>query len=170
MKNLLASTMVVVLVTLALVILPTQVFGTEYSAGYVRNTSVSGYPPFLQFSHTFIAATDTVYMAFSGYNVTSHTDTITYELDFETGGYNGDSVDLSVRWEVSNDGTNWKSYTLGTDSTTWVSTTTAPLTTVTPKFITIPTHGIPHPYQRVKIIGNAGNNIGTFVKVAVHER
>ena len=121
-------------------------------------------------TNTFAGATDTLVFTLPQTWI-SEKDTMLYQVNIATISGNGDSVDLSVRYEVSDDNSNWYAYTLGTDSTSWVSTSTG--TTYTekvPVLISWKSYGGFYPYARLLIYGNTGNQDGTagvYTKVRV---
>lgn len=84
-----------------------------------------------------------------------------FQLTVSTQSANGDSVDIGVRWQSSYDNTNWETVTLGTDSTSWVSTTTTTWDLNTTLFVNWSTIGGLKPYNRVQIVGLTGNAAGT---------
>jgi hypothetical protein len=119
-------------------------------------------------SSLFATSTD-----FSTYAYTTHTfagpDTITWNIHFpkpspatgaETIGHiavltsneTGSSViSFRVRYEVSQDNVNWKSFTLGTDSTTFYTALTGSNYLVNLFAITQSTHNGWQPYSRLRV-------------------
>lgn len=84
------------------------------------------------------------------------------------------TINIGLRYDISSDGVNWNTTTLGTDSTTW---TTATVYTSGYKLSVVPIYdpyaavksGIVgnHPYQRIRIIGLSATNIKPKVKLDV---
>jgi len=127
-----------------------------------------------QFTHTFVAATDTINFVLPTLQPGSFigADTCLYYVNVYTQSVNGDSTAIDVRYLVSSDGSNWKSYTILTDSTSWASAATAS-TTGTGTYglntfvVSSSSHGGIQPYNRIRICGEASNLIGTKIKVDV---
>lgn len=84
------------------------------------------------------------------------------------------TINIGIRYDISSDGTNWNTSTIGTDSTTW---TTATVYTSGYKLSVVPIYdpyaavktGIVgnHPYQRLRIIGLSATNIKPKMKLDV---
>jgi hypothetical protein len=147
--------------TLTLLMFTPPVVATEYTLTGDRQ-SITGYA-WMRWSHTFAAVDDTVYCNIEwSKDIPGHA--IVGALAIGRRSLNGDSVDLSVRYQVSDDGTNWETFTLGTDSTTWVTSVTSGFE-VKNVNIDHATHFGFHPYQRLMIWGNAGNLAGTVIRV-----
>jgi len=118
---------------------------------------------YMRYSHTFAATTDTIIIPFR-WSANARGSNPVGQVVIGTVSANGDSVDISVRYQQSTDNTNWQSFTLGTDSTTWVSAVTTGYT-ITTSEIDQTTHGGWFPYSRLYIIGNAGNLAGGGIRV-----
>lgn len=114
---------------------------------------------------TFAAATDTAIFSFGNNVPGGKSDSV--QLTLRVSSSNGDSTDLSVRWESSWDNTDWEIFTVGTDSTSWVSTTTGTTFLPITRFIPLATSGGLKAYNRLRIFGNPGNNVGTKVGAVV---
>lgn len=143
---------------------------TSYTKTY-NQTGVKKEPRegfvFWRFSHTFVAATDTVYMTLPPVRPKVGEDTTRYVVNVYTTSANGDSTDVGVRWRYSSDNLNWKLTTLGTDSTTWASTETGTAATLNSVRIIKSDHGGYQPYESLMLVGITGNLIGTKIVIDV---
>ena len=83
-------------------------------------------------------------------------------LSIETQSANGDSFGVAVRYQISTDGTSWKSITVGTDSTSYPTTSKAadaqPWTLYPIDLLRTTYWGI-YPYMRVMIFGYSTWNV-----------
>jgi hypothetical protein len=96
---------------------------------------------------------------------TSQTDVVG-TIVIESSSVNGDSISICGRYEVSRDGVNWLSYTIGTDSTTFATALygTSYKLTVYPVLKT--TLAGYMPYSRLRLYGKSTYNLaGTKVRV-----
>lgn len=140
-------------------------YSTNRTTAYTRY-NVQGYT-WLRFQITTVAPTDTAIMPFSLGKATI-ADSVA-RLNIYTTSLNGDSVDISVRWQGSSDNVNWVTTPLGTDSTTWVSALTGANANLNTFLLGPGSYGGHQPYNRVLIITNPGSNVGGKVKVDVIE-
>lgn len=120
------------------------------------------------------ASADTFYMPFQ-LNKSHISNPHPYQVVVSTSTYNGDSISLAFRLEVSPDNVNWKSYTLGTDSTTWASTKTGTAYLINPVTIIDTSYGGWTPYARIVAHGYRANSVnynvaGTKAKVVVIDK
>jgi hypothetical protein len=117
-----------------------------------NKVTVSGFGYFYRFDDTFKAMGDTVKIILPPIKPTDLVgpDTTMFRVNV----YTSDTIYISVRYEVSSDNVNWKSYTIGTDSTTWAwGTAVAPTRTLNSFIISGPQYSGAQPYQRLKIFG-----------------
>ena len=69
--------------------------------------------------------------------------------------YTSDSAVVGMRYQISSDGTTYKSFTVGTDSTSYACSTYDAGTTITLNsvLITGPQYTSPQPYNRLMVVG-----------------
>lgn len=84
-----------------------------------------------------------------------------FQVTISTQSANGDSVDVGVRFQSSFDGVSWETFTIGTDSTSWVSTTTTTWDLNATQFLGYAAYGGRKPYNRFMVVGITGNAAGT---------
>lgn len=156
----------------ALLMLFSIAMATDNTQSYTTHKVTEGNFPetFYRFTNTFSGATDSATFTLPFLTATQN-DTVLWQINVGTISGNGDSVDISVRYEVSTDNSNWYSYTLGTDSTSWVSTTTGTTYKMAaPILIGAPAYGGYYPYVRIRTFGNTGNQTGgagVYTKIRV---
>ncbi len=161
------SPLILLLVVSMLLFTQAEATKTTKSASFPNKsgTLLPSFPSWYAWSATGLAAaTDSIQTAVFHLNQpTNPEDSTIAVLNVYTQSGNGDSVDISVRFQQSSDGTNFHSYTVGTDSTSWVSTLTTANGTyqLTSVIINATSFGGFQPYQRILIYGNTGNNDGT---------
>jgi hypothetical protein len=135
---------------------------------------------FVYFTHTFAATADTLSMPFTVGRKRNAGVTSPLTLMIETAGADadGDSMSICVRVLESWDNVNWQIFTIGTDSTTWVTTYTG-LTTdaVTGGYKTqvfplaVATYGGWMPYYKLWIFRKSTyNKAGVKFKAAILEQ
>jgi hypothetical protein len=141
-------------------------------------TQVGGWRFYSWSSSSMTAATDTVlFTGSAGYiplsPPKSANDTVVGFLGIYTGSSDatasGDSVYVNVRLEVSSDGSTWKSYTIGTDSTSWLTTVGASSFTYCPVIVTRANLSGYHPYGRIRVIGRSTQDAGARIKATFAE-
>lgn len=116
---------------------------------------------FYRFSMTFSSTQDTLICDLPPVQPRDVTgqDTTLFDVNL----YTSDTAYIAVRYQVSSDNLNWKTYTIGTDSTTWLATGTASATggrTLNHFVISTPQYAGPQPYHRLFIYGpNASGRV-----------
>jgi hypothetical protein len=111
----------------------------------------------IKFTHTFVAATDTVYFPFSCPRPKGANDTIAYRADlFVAPGLQSgatDTVNVGWAYQWSDDNVTWSTaLAVGADSAT--TGVTDAYNQPTQYCISKFTHGGLHPYNRIRAIGN----------------
>jgi hypothetical protein len=162
-----------IILILGITLLSGVATGTEYTKSYsgAKVTLTNNYGYAYRFTHTFVAATDTIICTLpQPPRLVDPEDSLLYMLNVGVSSANGDSTDIGVRFQVSSDNSSWTSITIGTDSTTWATTETGTSYKVTSVLLgwsaTSGTLGVANqPYHRLKIVGITGNNIATKLRV-----
>lgn len=166
-KKIIKSIFTSLVATLAVVFVSLTVTGTTYTKKYGDSKhTINGFGTYYEFSHTFVAATDTVICKLPVVPPAfwTNSDTVLYICQLKvvsTGGVNhtaanGDSTVIGVRFRTSMDETNFKATTIGTDSSSWASA----VTTTTPFTVSAPMYNGVFAYPQIMIVGQTGNLIG----------
>lgn len=126
------------------------------------------------YSVVWAASADTFYLPFQ-LSMSHIGNPHPYQVMVETSSFNGDSISIAARIEVSRDNANWKSYTLGTDSTTFATTKTGTAYLVNTFTVIDTSFGGWAPYSRVVLHGYRANSVnynraGTKAKVTVIDK
>lgn len=180
MKKILKIGAMITAVLLVVALVVTSLDAAISTKTYSRQSVNGG--AWVKFTHTFVAATDTIFCP-----VVLSTD-VKHDASIATvavatqrpGGTNG-ATSICVRWQHSMDNANWQEYTLGTDSTTWATAASdtvgnglAALYGRTKHLASVPitqaTHAGWFPYNRVLIFGQSTNTIGTKLDLHVIEQ
>jgi len=159
------------LATLVMAFAPSPATAQTYTQNYSSDNKVtiSGFGYLYRFSHTFATMNDTVIINLPPISPGTlvGADTTLFRVNV----YTSDTIYISVRYSVSSDNVNFKSFTIGTDSTTWAwGTACSPTRTLNTFIVSGPQYAGAQPYQRLKIFGfppTGGRHTGYTGKLRV---
>jgi hypothetical protein len=146
-----------------------------------QQQGTSSYGTFMRFTHTFAATADTQSMSFTVDRkraTAGVTSPVTLSIQTAGADGDGDSMSICVRLLESTDGVNWQVFTIGTDSTTWVTTLTGATTDATSGGyktqvfpLAVATYGGWMPYYKVWVFRKTPyNKAGVKIRVDVLEQ
>jgi len=136
---------------------PTKAAGIRYLRGTIRLTT---------------RTTDTAYFAYNTNESSVACDTMLFTLYTYTARMQTDSVvSINVRHQTSTDNVTWTSpVTVGTDSTTWLTSTVFPtFTAQSSRVFGTAVYGAWAPYQRLMVWGRLGNKVGGTIRFDIKE-
>lgn len=131
---------------------PSEATTRTQSYSVDKKVTVAGFGFFYRFDDRFTAMGDTVIINLPAIRPGQlmSPDTTMFRVNV----YTSDTIYISVRYQVSSDNVNWKSYTIGTDSTTWAwGSACAPTRTLNTFIVSGPQYDGAQPYHRLKIFG-----------------
>ena len=131
-----------------------------FSTNTTKQAVVASHSPFgswLQYQYTWVLSEDTVVFnldqtaASRGAGNVTAARTLLVRTQSAQVGTTSDSVSICIRYQISPNGTDWQSITVGTDSTTWATRTKSPNYQVVAVSLPIATFFGHVPYARLLI-------------------